>query len=175
MRLNVARVGRANGVRGEVTVEVRTDVPQRRFAPGSVLHVVPPSRVAGRNLPALLTVERARDASGVLVLRFAEIADRDAAEALRGVVLEAEVDVEAEREDDAWYDTELVGLAVRAPDGDPLGEVVGVEHPGAQDLLVVRCPDGVNRLVPFVSALVPTVDVAAGYLVVQAPAGLLED
>lgn len=175
MRLVVARVGKAHGIRGEVTVEVRTDAPDRRFAAGSVLHVVPGPGPSGRGQPSELTVSTARNHNGTLLLRFAEIADRSDAEALRGAVLEADVDPEAEHEDDAWFDHELVGLAVRSPAGAALGQVVGVEHPPAQDLLIVRRPDGARRLVPFVAALVPTVDVAGGYLVLDAPLGLLED
>ncbi len=175
MRVVVARVGRAHGIRGEVSVEVRTDVPERRFVEGAVLHVDAGRGPAGRGLPATLTVRTARDHNGVLLLTFAEVADRTAAEGLRDVRLEAEVDAAAEREDDAWYDGELVGLRVEDPSGAVLGEVAAVEHPGAQDLLVVRRTDGQRRLVPFVAALVPTVDVAGGRVVVDAPRGLLDD
>ena len=175
MRLVVARVGRAHGIKGEVTVEIRTDSPERRFAPGVVLDVVPPAGPGGRGLPVVLTLTRVRDHNGVLLLTFGEVTDRGAAEALRGAELEVEVDPEAEREDDAWYDHELVGLRVVDPKGAQLGQVVAVEHPGAQDLLVVRRADGRRRLVPFVKALVPTVDLAAGQLVVDGPAGLIDD
>jgi len=175
VRVVVARVGKAHGLRGEVTVQLRTDVPQRRFASGAELHVVPPRGPAGRGLPPQLTVAGSRDHNGVLLVSFAGIADRSAAEALRGAELEADVDVDAEREDDAWYDAELVGLQVLDPAGEALGTVVEVEHSGAQDLLVVRRADGERRLVPFVTALVPTVDVAAGQVVVDAPPGLIDD
>jgi len=170
VRLVVARIGRAHGIRGEVTVEVRTDSPEERFREGAVLHVVPPRGAGG--LPRTLTVASARDHRGVLLLGFDGIADRTAAESLRGALLEAEVADEA-TEPDAWYDHQLVGLRVRDPRGSELGEIVSVEH-GAQDLLVVRLPGG-ERLVPFVGALVPTVDVAGGFVVVDAPPGLLDD
>ena len=174
MRLVVARIGRAHGIRGEVTVEVRTDAPDERFVPGVTLHVVPPRGPAGRGLPATLTLESVRDHNGTLLLAFEEVADRTAAEGLRNVLLEAEVPEQSD-EPDAWYDHQLVGLRVVDPAGEPLGDVVAVEHPPAQDLLVVRRPDGAQRLVPFVTAIVPTVDVAAGVLVVDAPRGLLDD
>lgn len=173
MRLVVARVGRAHGIRGEVTVEVRTDAPEERFVPGAVLHVVPP-RGASVSFPERLTLDAVRDHNGVLLLTFAEVLDRTAAEGLRGVVLEADVPDET-GEDDAWYDHQLVGLRATDPSGAVLGEVVAVEHPPAQDLLVVRRPDGVRRLVPFVSAIVPSVDVSAGLVVIDAPPGLLDD
>jgi 16S rRNA processing protein RimM len=172
VRLVVARVGRAHGIRGEVTVEVRTDVPEERFVPGALLHV--PGGDHDPALPATLTLASVRDHNGTLLLRFAEVADRSGAEALRGALLEADVPAEAQ-EEDAWYDHQLVGLRVVDPAGAALGEVVAVEHPPAQDLLVVRRPSGDRRLVPFVAALVPTVDVAGGVVVVDAPPGLLDD
>lgn len=172
MRLTVARVGRAHGIRGEVTVELRTDVPERRFRPGAEFFVDPgASRTAG--LPPQVVLESVRDHNGVLLLAFEGVVDREGADALRGVLLEA--DIVDDEEPDAWFDHDLVGLTAFDPDGRELGEVVAVEHPGAQDRLVVRRTDGVKRMVPFVTAIVPTVDVAAGRIVIDAPAGLIED
>jgi len=173
MRLRVARIGRAHGLRGEVTIEVRTDVPERRFVPGTALHVVPGSREPWQG-PDVLQLVTVRDHNGTLLLGFDQVADRSDAELLRGAFLEADVP-DDESEPDAWYDHQLVGLAVVDPAGAPLGEVVAVEHPGPQDLLIVRRPDGVRRMVPFVTAIVPTVDVAGGRVVVDAPGGLLDD
>jgi len=177
MRLIVARIGRAHGLRGEVSVEVRTDVPAARFVDGAVLQVEDGPRrraLLATGGPTELTVTRARDNNGTLLLTFAEVSDRNAAESLRDVMLEADVAEESD-EPDAWYDHELVGLTVTDPDGEKLGEVVEVQHPGAQDLLVVRTLRGQDRLVPFVQAIVPKVDLAAGRIVVDAPPGLLED
>lgn len=198
MRRVVARVGRPHGIRGEVTVEVRTDVPDERFVPGAVLSVTAPGRsaprgrapgqtrgrgsgkgparqaAAGAGLPGSLTLTGARDHNGVLLLTFAEVVDRTMAEALRGALLEAEVP-DSSDEADAWYDHQLVGLRAEAPDGTVLGQVVDIEHAPAQDLLVVRRHDGEHRLVPFVGAIVPTVDVDGGRLVVVDPGGLLAD
>ncbi len=174
MRLVVARVGRAHGIRGEVTVEVRTDAPDQRFAPGVVLAVVAPARSQGLGLPAELTLASVRDHNGTLLLGFEGVHERTAADALRGVLLEADLPAESD-EPDAWYDHELVGLRVEDPAGAPLGEVAAVEHPPAQDLLVVRRADGHTRLVPFVTALVPVVDVPGGRVVVADPGGLITD
>jgi 16S rRNA processing protein RimM len=178
VRLIVARIGRAHGLRGEVSVEVRTDVPEERFVDGAVLYVEDGPRrraLEATGGPTTLTLTRARDNNGVLLLSFAEVVDRSAAENLRDVILEAEV-AEVSDESDAWYDHELVGLAVVDPSGARLGEVVAVQHPGAQDLLVVRSATGAgDRLVPFVSAIVPEVDVKGGRIVMTAPPGLLED
>ncbi len=170
VRLVVARVGRAHGIRGEVTVEVRTDAPEERFVPGVRLHVTG----GGAGVGDVLTVASVRDHNGTLLLTFDGVADRSAAERLRNAVLEADVPDDT-GEADAWYDHQLVGLRVLDPAGAELGEVVAVEHPPAQDLLVVRRPDGARRFVPFVAALVPAVDVAAGHVVVDAPPGLLDD
>ena len=171
MRLIVARIGRAHGIRGEVSIESRTDSPDERFQPGAVLH----STGQGRSdVPAQLTVRTVRDHNGTLLLTFEQIEDRSAAETLRNVLLEADVPEHA-GENDAWYDHELVGLAAISPAGEPLGTVAAVQKGGAQDLLVVTRPDGQRRLVPFVTAIVPTVDVLAGHVVLDAPAGLLED
>jgi 16S rRNA processing protein RimM len=169
MRLIVARLGRAHGIRGEISAEVRTDAPERRFVLGRPLYASDSSRV--------LTLCSFREHRGGLLLGFEEIDGRTEAEALRGVLLEAEIDQEEEagRDPDAWYDHQLVGLSVRSPDGNELGEIAAVEHPGAQDLLLVRRPDGVRRLVPFVTALVPVVDPDAGILVLDDPGGLLYD
>ncbi|MFZ0158809.1 MAG: ribosome maturation factor RimM [Kineosporiaceae bacterium] len=167
VRLLVARVGRAHGIRGEVTVQVHTDAPDVRFAPGTSLHT--PTGV--------LTVRSVRDHNGTLLLGFEQIEDRSAAEALRGTLLEADVDpaLEHEREDDAWYDHELIGLRAIDVTGAELGRVIAVEHLPAQDLLEIARPDGATRLVPFVAAIVPTVDVEAGHVVLDAPPGLLDD
>jgi 16S rRNA processing protein RimM len=121
-----------------------------------------------------VTVATVRDHNGTLLLGFEEVLDRTAAEALRGALLEADVPEEVD-EPDAWYDHQLVGLRALDPAGGDLGEVVAVEHLPAQDLLVVRRPEGARRMVPFVAAIVPSVDVPGGTLVVDAPPGLLDD
>ena len=177
MRLIVARIGRAHGLRGEVTVEVRTDVPDQRFTAGVQLFVCDGARhrellAAGR--PTTLTVTSVRDHNAILLLTFAEVGDRTSAEAMRDALLECDIPDEPD-EPDAWYDHQLVGLAVHDPAGLLIGEVVAVEHRPAQDLLVVRRPAGAERMVPFVQALVPEVDIAGGRIVVAAPDGLLDD
>jgi 16S rRNA processing protein RimM len=176
VRVVVARVGRPHGIRGELTVDARTDSPDARFVRGAVLHVVPGKRSASAEPPPWteLTLESARDHNGTMLLRLEGIEDRNTAELLHGVLLEVDVP-EASDEDDAWYPSELIGLRVESPDGASLGEVVALATGTAQDLLTVRCVDGVRRLVPFVRALVPTVDVAGGRIVVDAPSGLLDD
>jgi 16S rRNA processing protein RimM len=169
MRLVVGRVGRAHGIRGEVTVEVRTDQPERRLGDGAVLLTDPPD-------VGPLTVARGRAHSGRLLLRFAGVDDRAAAEALRGTLLIAEVDPNERPEDpDDFYDHQLVGLDVVARDGTPVGEVADMLHLPGQDVVVVRRPGGSETLVPFVAAIVPEVDLAGRRMVIDPPPGLLEE
>jgi 16S rRNA processing protein RimM len=166
MQVVVGRVGRAHGVRGEVVVEVRTDEPGRRFADGAQLQTQP-----GAAGP--LTVAHARDHSGRLVVAFAQVGDRTAAEALRGTLLLADVNPDEQAGPDEFYDHQLVGLRARTRSGEEVGEVVAVEHGGAQDLLVVRRA-GAEVLVPFVAAIVPEVDLQTGVVVLDPPGGLLD-
>ncbi len=172
IELVVGRIGKPHGIRGEVTVDVRTDEPERRFAPGARLRAEPPrhSDSALREV----TVARSRWHQSVLLVTFEELADRSAAEAARGLVLHATVDAEESPEDpDEYYDHQLVGLAAYDVSGALLGEVSGVVHGGAQDLLAVRTPEGHEGLVPFVKALVPEVDLAGRRVVVADRPGLV--
>lgn len=164
MELTVATVGRAHGLRGEVLLDVRTDVPEERLTVGARLRTDPRDR-------GPLTVTRVRTQADRWYLTFAEAGDRTAAEALRGVALV--VDVEASDEEDAWYPYELAGLRAELVDGTVVGEVVALEHLPAQDALVVREPGGERTLVPFVRAIVPVVDVPGGRVVLDPPRGLL--
>lgn len=165
MKVTVARIGRAHGLRGEVSVELRTDIPERRFVAGAVLDTDPAT--AGP-----LTVAAVRTQAGRWWVRFEEITDRTAAEALRGVELLGEAEDEAE--DDAWYVHELVGLRVERPDGTEVGEVTDLIPMPAQDLLEVRQPSGRRALIPFVAEFVPEVDTEAGLVIVTPPYGLLD-
>lgn len=167
----VGRIGKPHGIRGEVTVDVRTDEPERRYVDGAVLDVEAPkgSAFTARKL----TVSRTRWHQGVLLVTFAELADRNAAEAARGSVLRASVSADEVPEDpEEFYDRQLIGLVAVNLEGDEIGTVSSVVH-GAQDLLQIRTPDGRNTLVPFVSALVPEVDLAAGRVVVADRPGLV--
>jgi 16S rRNA processing protein RimM len=165
--LVVGRIGHAHGVRGEVSVEVRTDDPDRRYAPGSTLATDPPER-------GPLTIAGVRPHHGRLLVSFDGVTDRNAAETLRGTLLVVDAATAGETEDGEWWDHDLVGLAAVTTDGVPLGRVADVVHvPGAPLLSIV---DDAARevLVPFVAEIVPEVDVAGGRLVVAPPPGLLD-
>ena len=168
----VGRIGKPHGIRGDVTVDVRTDEPERRFALGSVLRAEPPR---GSHSPLTsLTVASTKWHQSVLLVRFDEIPDRNAAEAARGILLHADIPADASPDDpDEFYDHQLVGLAAYGVDGAALGEVSALVHGGAQDLLTIRTPEGREALVPFVSALVPEVDLAGGRVVIADRPGLV--
>ncbi|NKY40682.1 ribosome maturation factor RimM, partial [Cellulomonas septica] len=146
-------------------LDLRTDAPEDRLAAGTVLATEPAS--AGP-----LTVVRTRVQQGRWYVTFAEAGDRTAAEALTGVTLVVDAD-DSDDDEDAWYPHELAGLRAEHVDGRVLGEVVGLEHAPAHDVLVVRETDGARTLVPFVRAIVPVVDVAGGRVVLDPPGGLL--
>ena len=167
----VGRVGKPHGLRGEVTVEVRTDEPERRFLAGTTVRA---ERPRGASAPwTELTIATTRWHQSTLLVRFEELPDRTTAEAARGLLLHADVPADESPEDpEEYYDHQLVGLAAEDLDGRELGEVTAVLH-GAQDLLQIRTPDGRDALVPFVAALVPELDVPGGRLVVADRPGLV--
>jgi 16S rRNA processing protein RimM len=165
----VGRLGRPHGIKGEVSVEVRTDDPDRRLAPGTVLRTDPPA--AGP-----LTIATARLQGSRLMLRFEGSLDRSDAERLRGVVLLTDVDADERPEDpEEFYDRQLVGLPVVTVTGDVVGELHEVLHLPGQDVLAVRRPDAPEVLIPFVAAFVPEVDVDGRRIVVDPPSGLLAE
>jgi 16S rRNA processing protein RimM len=168
----VGRIGKPHGIRGEVTVDVRSDEPDRRFQVGARLRTAPPPGSAFSH--ATLTVRRPRWHQSTLLVAFDEIPDRSAAESARGVVLHATIAAdEAPDDPDEFYDHQLEGLAAYDVDGTHLGEIAGLVH-GAQDLLRVRTNDGREALVPFVAALVPEVDLPGGRVVIADRPGLVQ-
>jgi 16S rRNA processing protein RimM len=174
MLLVVGQIARPHGIRGELGVDVRTDEPAERFAPGSVL-VTDPGKRPAPDVPAKLTVETVRPHQGRLLIVFEGVYDRGVADRLRGVLLCVDSDDLPGIDDpDEFNDHQLVGLAAVTPEGERLGEVVRVDHAPASDLLVLRRPDGREALVPFVKAIVPEVDLTAARLVVTPPEGLFD-
>lgn len=168
VRLVVGRIGKAHGLRGEVTIEVRTDDPDARFAPGAVLETDPSQR-------GPLTVAAGRVQGGRLVLRFDGVDDRTAAEGLRNTMLIVETDPDEQPDDpDEYYDHQLVGLRVVTVDGREVGTVAEMLHLPTQDLFVVKRPDDREALIPFVEEIVPEVDLRERTVLVDPPAGLLE-
>jgi 16S rRNA processing protein RimM len=187
MILIVGRIGRPHGVHGEVTVEVRTDEPEARFAVGSVYRTdstaatgatgPPPVTDQGEpvQVPDWLKIETLRWHQNRALVLFEGFYDRDVAEVLRGTLLCVDsADVTPPSDPDEFNDHQLVGLAAVSPTGEPLGEVTRIDHAPSSDLLVLRRPEGQIALVPFVKAIVPEVDLAGGRVVVDAPSGLFD-
>ncbi|WP_334121613.1 ribosome maturation factor RimM [Glutamicibacter sp.] len=165
MRLQVARIGKPHGIRGEVTVQVLTDNPEERFTAGEELIVVDgPVKT--------LTVKNARWNKTILLLSFKEINDRNQAETLRGARLEIEVSDEPEDESDEWYEHELLDLKVMLDD-QQVGVITALRTNPAQDLLVFEDTEGNEIYLPFVDEFVPEIDPEAGIVVITPPAGLL--
>ena len=172
-QLRVGRLVKAHGLKGALKLELYTDDPERRFAPGASFTLQVPESSPWHGKP--LTVREFRWMNSHPVAFFEGVDDRSAAEELVRAILWIDQDPEdAPTEDDAWYDHQLVGLDV-VRDGEVVGRVIRVDHFPAQDLLIVRAPGDREVLVPFVKAIVPEVDVAGGRVLVTPPAGLFED
>ncbi|MGZ9933656.1 ribosome maturation factor RimM [Streptomyces sp. NC-S4] len=169
MELVVARIGRAHGIKGEVTVEVRTDEPELRLSPGAVLKTEPAT--AGP-----LTIETGRVHSGRLMLRFAGVKDRTGAESLRNILLIAEVDPdELPEEEDEYYDHQLMDLDVVLADGTEIGRITEISHLPSQDLFIVERPDGSEVMIPFVEEIVTEIDLEEQRCVIDPPPGLIDE
>lgn len=167
MLLVVGRIGRAHGVRGDVFVSPLTDEPEHRFADGATLVTDD-----GQSL----SVQFTKWHSGKLIVHFVGIDDRTSVESLHHKTLSVDVDpLQLPEDPDEFYDHQLVGLQARKTDGEIIGSVADVIHLPAQDLLALTTGDGREILIPFVSQIVPEVNVTQGYVVVDAPAGLLDD
>ena len=161
----VGKIGRAHGLRGEVSIDVRTDEPDRRFAAGTTFATA----------RGTLTIASTKWNGQRLLATIDGVTDRNTAEILLGTDLRLEV-AQDERPDDPeeFYDHQLVGLLVETESGEKLGEISEVLHLPSQDVIVVP-HDGRDVLVPFVSQFVPVVDLDARRLVVVDWPGLLEE
>ena len=166
MQLQVARIGKPHGIRGEVTVQVLTDAPGDRFVPGTEF-VVEPAQAGP------LTVNSARWNKDILLLGFDEIGTRNEAETLRGAKLFIETEELDEDDDEGWYEHELVGLEARIG-SSVVGKVTALNTMPVQDLLMVTTPEGKEILVPFVEQIVPEVNVEEGFILLTPPDGLFE-
>jgi 16S rRNA processing protein RimM len=161
--VKVGYVRRAHGVRGAVIVRVLGDetgqyVPDRALATDHAAYPI-------------VTVDSAAPHKDGMLVSFRQLADRNQAEQLRGTSLFIDASERRVLDEDEYWPEQLIGLAVMDGGGERLGVVTG-SVPGAQDRLVVTTADG-EREVPFVAAIVVAIDLDAGFLVVDPPAGLL--
>jgi 16S rRNA processing protein RimM len=170
--LRVGRLTKAHGLKGAIKIELYTDDPARRFVPGAVFTLQVPTSSPWHG--KTLELAELKWFKSHAVAFFKDVPDRTTAETLIKAILWVDQDLaESPEEEDAWFDHQLVGLAVMR-DGVKVGVVSLVDHLPAQDLLHVTTDAG-DVLVPFVKAIVPTVDVEAGTLTVTPPAGLFEE
>ncbi len=165
----LARFGAAHGVRGEIRLRSFTETPL------AVAGYAPLSGSDGHAYRLTAARPAAGTSHDMLVVSVAGIGDRNAAEALNGIELSVPRSSLPDTGEDDFYHADLIGLSVETTDGTALGMVTAVENHGAGDLLEITAPGGSSVLVPFTKAVVPTIDIAAGRLVVDPPAGLLDD
>ena len=168
MLLVVGRIGRAHGVVGEATVEIRTDLPEERFSVGTRLTTDPVS--AGP-----LTIASSRFHKGAMLVKFNEVKDRTAVEKLRNVLLVADVDIADAGDDDAenvFHVQQLIGCLVITDAGQSVGTITDVINLPGQDLLAVKSPNG-EVLIPFVHEIVPEIDLENKRITITPPPGLL--
>jgi 16S rRNA processing protein RimM len=160
MKLNVGRIGKAHGILGEATIEVRTDEAEDRFALGAVLQTESHGE---------LTVASARVHNGILLLGFEGIEDRNGIEALRNELLYADVDIDAPGiDEDDYHVLQLVGCKAFLVDGDDFGIVTDVLNLPGQDVLAIKTESG-EVLIPFVHQLVPVVNIKEKKMTVIPP------
>ena len=160
----VGTVVRPHGLRGEVLVYSHSDSASR-FSRGQVL-------VTGEGRQ--LTIQSSRATENGLLVRFEEVSDRNATEALGKVDLFIEGSARRSLGPDEYWPDELIGLEVRSEAGDRLGTVTDVDESGIQTRLVVGTAGG-QRLVPLVAELVPEIQLRDGFLVLRTVPGLLND
>lgn len=171
MELVIGRIAKAHGVSGELVVDIRTDDPEARFVTGSRLRLTDSHRGSGREV----VLDSVRPHGGRLLIRLEGVTDRGAAESLRGwLFLVDSEDLPPISDPDEFYDHQLEGLRVWTVDGRVVGVVAEVLHTPAGELLAVRAEFGGEILVPFVSAIVTSVSLADGVVVIDPPEGLLD-
>lgn len=189
MQVQVARIGKPHGIRGEVTVQLFTDNPEERFAPGSVLDIkdfITTSPTATIAPAGVLTVAGSRWNKKILVVRFQEVTNRNQAEALRDTYLTLDTDAETPDQGDGegYYEHDLLDLPVYlaqeiGEDGylpdEPIAHVIGLHTLPTQDLLILETvEDEEEVMIPFVEELIPAIDIEEGYIIINPPAGLFE-
>ncbi len=162
----VARIGAAHGVRGEVKLWTFTEDPfaVKRYGP-----------LRTQDGARQFEVTQAREAKGHLVATLKGVATREDAERLNGVELYVARDKLPATADDEYYHADLIGLAAVTPLNEPLGRVVAIHDFGAGILIEIAPPHGATMLLPFTNAVVPTVDLTGGRVVIELPSEIVGD
>ena len=164
----LGRFGAPHGIRGEIRLKSYTETPM------AVADYGPLEATDGRKFRLTRARRASGDSSDMLIVSVDGVADRNAAEALKGIELSVPRSRLPDTQADDFYHADLIGLDVEAPSGEALGKIIAVHNHGAGDLLEIADPHGSRTLVPFTKAIVPTVDISGGRLIVDPPAGLLD-
>ncbi len=162
----VARIGAPHGVRGQVRLWTFTEDPY------AVLDYGPLATKDGKRT---IEVDNVREAKGHLVATLKGVTDRDAAARLNGVELFVARDALPDTEDGEYYHADLIGLAAVNAVGEAIGRVVAMHDFGAGDIIEIAPPSGPTLLLPFTDAVVPTVDIAAGKVIIEMPGEIVGD
>jgi 16S rRNA processing protein RimM len=162
----VARIGAAHGVRGAVKLWTFTEDPfaVKRYGP-----------LATKDGARSFEVTHAREAKGHLVATLKGIATREEAERLNGLELYIAREKLPETDADEYYHADLIGLAAVTATNEPIGRVIAIHNFGAGDIIEIAPPHGATMLLPFTNAVVPTVDLAKGRVVIELPAEIEGD
>ena len=162
----VARIGAAHGVRGAVKLWTFTEDPLAvtRYGPLST-----------KDGARAFEVAHAREGKGHLVATLKGVTSRNEAERLNGLELYVARDKLPATDEDEYYHTDLIGLAAVTTADAPLGKVVAIHNFGAGDIIEIAPPSGATMLLPFTNAVVPTVDIAGGRVVIELPAEIEGD
>ena len=156
----VARIGAAHGVRGAVKLWTFTEDP---------LAVTRYGQLMTKDGARQFEVTHVREAKGHLVAMLKGIATREEAERLNGVELYVAREKLPATSEDEYYHTDLIGLAAVNAAGEPLGRVIAIHNFGAGDIIEIAPPNGATMLLPFSNAVVPTVDLEGGRVVIELP------
>jgi len=160
LKICVARIGAPHGVRGAVKLWTFTEDP---------LAVTDYGPLKTKDSGRTLEIDTVREANGHLVATFKGIASREDAERLNGVELYIPRDVLPETADDEYYHADLIGLAAVDAAGAAIGKVLAIHNFGAGDIIEIAPLEGNTLLLPFTNAVVPTVDLKAGHVVIEMP------
>ena len=162
----VARIGAAHGVRGAVKLWTFTEDPLavKRYGP-----------LQTKDGTRQFELTEVREAKGHLVATLKGIATREDAERLNGVELYVARERLPDTGEDEYYHADLIGLAAVTPANEPLGRVIAIHNFGAGDIIEIAPPSGATMLLPFTNAVVPSVDLAGGRVVIELPGEIVGD
>lgn len=162
---NIGKIVNTQGIKGEVRVVPLTDFPERFFGMKEIL-------VLQQGQLSAYHPEQVREHKNFILIKFAEVPDMNAAEQLKGALLQVPESELADLPEGYYYLHQLEGLEVRSVDGTSLGAIKEILAAGANDVWVVRDSGGKEIMIPAVKPFIKSVDVAAGYVLVELPEGL---